>query len=121
MKLSEAIRLGAMLRPQTFASFFGDDGSCAIGAASEAAGLRVGRAVDVDGLRKMWAPIWAIKAQCPVCDKRRGVASIIGHINDDHRWTRDQIADWVESIESEQEQEQQEQLTEQPVAAMVQS
>lgn len=39
MKLSEAIRLGAMIRPQGFGALFDGDNSCALGAAAEAAGL----------------------------------------------------------------------------------
>ena len=40
MRLSEAIRLGAMLRPQAFRPLFTDDGACALGAALLAVGAR---------------------------------------------------------------------------------
>jgi hypothetical protein len=33
MRLSEAIRLGAMMRPQAFRNLLTDDGACALGAA----------------------------------------------------------------------------------------
>ena len=36
LKLSEAIRIGAKLRPQSFGSFFDGEATCAIGAAFEA-------------------------------------------------------------------------------------
>lgn len=40
MKLSEAIRIGARLRPQCRGRLYRDDGSCAIGAAFEGAGWK---------------------------------------------------------------------------------
>ena len=35
--------------------------------------------------------------KCPVegCSKTLGLAVIIVHLNDDHCWTREQIASWV--------------------------
>ena len=39
MQLSEAIRLGAMLRPQAYGHYFIRGGSCAMGAAYEAYGI----------------------------------------------------------------------------------
>ncbi len=35
---------------------------------------------------------------CPVegCRKRLFLAAIIVHLNDDHRWSREQIAQWLE-------------------------
>lgn len=38
MRLSEAIRLGAMLKPQGFGSYFRHGATCAMGAAIEAVG-----------------------------------------------------------------------------------
>jgi hypothetical protein len=38
-----------------------------------------------------------------VCEQLDVVGRIIPHLNDDHRWTRERIADWVESIERERE------------------
>ena len=36
--------------------------------------------------------------KCPAegCRKRLTLASILVHLNDDHRWTREQIAVWLE-------------------------
>lgn len=38
MQLSEAIRLGAMLKPQIRCGFFDGQGTCAVGAAADAIG-----------------------------------------------------------------------------------
>ena len=99
MRLSEAIRLGAMLRPQGFGIFsaqFGAKATCAYGAAKDALG-RDFRAVSE------WP--WLItEYPCPDCGLS-GVAalSIVSlHLNDYHRWTRERIADWVETIENQQ-------------------
>jgi hypothetical protein len=35
---------------------------------------------------------------CPAegCRKRLYLAALLVHLNDDHRWTREHIADWLE-------------------------
>jgi hypothetical protein len=33
------------------------------------------------------------------CKKKLSLAALIVHLNDDHRWTREQIADWVSGTE----------------------
>ena len=99
MKLSEAIRLGAMLGPQAFGSLRTSDGAtCAIGAAIEANGHR--------GVQTWWN---LMSPGCPVgCDASDQVFSTmillsatIVHLNDDHHWTRECIADWVETVEDQ--------------------
>jgi hypothetical protein len=50
MTLSEAIRLGAMLKPQAFGDYTDGRGTCAWGAASEAAG----RDVDDNDIPDEW-------------------------------------------------------------------
>lgn len=101
MKVSEAIRLGSMLRPQGFGGLWtgmGETHSCALGAAFDALGcgfIGLGRPpLKVD----LWLKD---RATCPTCGPyvyaRR--EEIIAHLNDRHRWTRERIADWVESIE----------------------
>lgn len=112
MKLSEAIRLGAMLKPQTFGRISGPVdgprlpgdvlglrfalGTCALGAAYDAGWLRQREDVGVHD-----APMY-----CPACGQWSYadevdalVNHIVMHLNDEHRWTREQIADWVESVE----------------------
>ena len=112
MKLSDAIRLGAMLKPQAFGDYTDGRGTCAWGAANEAIGV----AADDDGdLTGPWLALCCADVSCPSCGGRYGsidpggdgcprVATLIAHLNDHHRWTREQIADWVATIEAQQEQ-----------------
>lgn len=99
MRLSEAIRLGAMIRPQTYFYWFHDGGSCAIGAALEA----VGAAVYSDcffrtGAPKAWE--WSrMTVACPACEQQDQAQEHLRHLNNVHRWTRERIADWVATIE----------------------
>lgn len=104
MRLSEAIRAGALLRPQSFAGYFSKTGSCAIGAAFEAIGevLRDGDGNPVTWrgclLCELW-PILAMQAQCPVAGTTHVMSAIIFCLNDDSRWSREAIAEWVETVE----------------------
>jgi hypothetical protein len=101
MKLSEAIRLGAMLKPQGFGG--NTTGpmatvTCALGAAYEAAEV----AHCWIALSRRFPILMRIEwLVCPACDER--VETPIPHLNDDHRWTREQIADWVATIEAQHE------------------
>ena len=101
MRLSDAIRRGCGMYPvQAFGIMFSlhEDGACAWGAA-----------VGVMGVVETWpAPLASFSlsdAKCPEhChaaerDSHIPLKNIIFHLNDDHHWTREAIADWVESIE----------------------
>lgn len=81
LKPSEAMRLGAKLRPQCRGAYYGINGSCALGALFEAYGLR-NRAGEIN-----WETVGL----------SFGLSQTIAHLNDDERWTREQIADWLES------------------------
>ncbi len=106
VRLSEAIRLGAMLRPQTEHFYFQGGKSCALGGALEATGTLYG---DVewanDDLKMRWPWVFTTRAlcpdtlQCPVCENA-SVRNVIARLNNEHRWTREQIADWVEVFEA---------------------
>jgi hypothetical protein len=97
MRLSEAIRLGAMMRPQAFRTLLSDDAACALGAALLAVGACPEEAVRSTLNRWPWASI--VSADCPRCGRSRTVFRVITHLNDRHRWTREQIANWVAGIE----------------------
>lgn len=106
-KFAELMREGAAKRPQGFGSLFPTqyDGrlSCALGAAWEV----IHNNILSNGL-DMW-PKWIdslfIQQVNFPCGCRAGcvvvgsVGSAITHLNDDKRWTRERIADWVESLE----------------------
>lgn len=103
MRLSEAIRLGAMLRPQAFGVIFDGSGTCALGAAYEAIG-KLHRMEECDA-REDWPWLKNDKLVCPECGGSPGFGPsvISAHLNDNHLWTREQIADWVETIEQQQD------------------
>lgn len=96
MRLSEAIRLGSMIHPQGFGRYHswshehGSTVTCALGAAEDAGYFRYNM------------PLLRIAATCPAsewCRVHRDVFETIVHLNDDHHWTREAIADWIEAIE----------------------
>lgn len=108
---SEAIREGAKLRPQAF-----DDpdektrngNSCAIEAGLEAIRGRYRRA-DSDSVYNfitLLFPYLDNRTKCPASECGGGRFAYIGslrmliwHLNDTHKWTREAIADWLESEE----------------------
>jgi len=87
--ISEAILVGCELAPkQTFGKYYGGDGpesgrACVAGAMY--LGLGFSPYSEHDNLDLRYA--------CPVC-KKRGATSIIVHLNDAHRWSRQRIAAW---------------------------
>jgi hypothetical protein len=97
MRLSEAILLGAMMRPQAFRALFTDDGACALGGALLAVGATGEPALR--SVRNQWPWAFAVSANCPDCARSCPVFGVITHLNDNHRWTREQIATWVAGIE----------------------
>lgn len=97
MRLSEAIRLGAMLRPQAF-GVCDPDRSCALQAMAEALGVQRHEGYR-DALFKHWPWVHELRAHCPACNCDGIKESTISHLNDLHKWTRERIADWVETIE----------------------
>lgn len=101
-ELAEFIRNGAHDRPeQAFGDYFsGQNASCALGAAYEAMYRlpRAGGGKPTRDLDWFFDCLDTIRA-CPGgegCTKRLSLAAIIVHLNDDHRWTREQIATWLE-------------------------
>lgn len=107
MKLSEAIRLGSLLKPQCEGALWKDGQSCALGAACDAVGVPDEEDYDIaiHALR-MEYPALDAEAQCPACsfiagiwrrwrEKEYDVEDVIIHLNDDHLWKRERIAAWV--------------------------
>lgn len=117
LKLSEAIRLGAMLKPQGYGMSWLTTGSvsCAVFGALQAVGACGADSGVLDRLRATWRdtlyfPILDMAATHPVTGKTLRVRRIVFNLNDIRHWTREEIADWVESIEQAQPQA----TTEQP-------
>lgn len=114
MKLSEAIRLGGMATPQAQYCYINDlDQTCALGGAFLAAGVGKGvlhgfQDAKPDGIAwpvNAWAwtsqfiPVPAIAGLALYVGVELSVRYIISLLNDRAGWTREQIADWVATIE----------------------
>lgn len=85
LKASEALRIGAAIRPQCFGQPFYDGASCAIGAIYE--GL-TGHYAKLNN----WQPVYDYVASAIFPIEIRS----IWFRNDTDRWSREQIADWLE-------------------------
>lgn len=123
MKLSQAIREGSKTTTQCYEIFFSltsEDGmqvreACALGAAAYAMGAKFGGVQPI--LQQNWPWLGNTKSNCPACvGGPYSLQQVIFHLNDDHKWTREAIADWVAGEEDklelkqllEQEEKQQE-------------
>jgi hypothetical protein len=100
MTLSEAIRLGAMLKPQVIGSV-GNHGSCALRAAADAVGIEDGSFGQLDyfALAQRWPVLNVMRPACPACSRTATLMCQVYHLNDIHLWKREAIADWVETVE----------------------
>lgn len=106
MKLSEAIRLGAMMSEQAF-----DDETegkrCALQAAQDAVALQP---LGMDHKSETYYA--ALSEQWPILDElfenpaggdMEELTSCIFNLNDTHEWSRERIAAWVATIEPQDE------------------
>ncbi|MDH4064659.1 MAG: hypothetical protein OEW19_09680 [Acidobacteriota bacterium] len=101
-ELAAFIRAGAERRPeQAFGDYFkGRHASCALGAAYEGMYRLPDQA---EGTRPTKDLEWFFDClegsvrRCPAegCRKTLTLASLLVHLNDDHRWTREEIAGWL--------------------------
>lgn len=134
MKLSEAILNGCSYKPQIFGNLANDYGVCALGAALCGKGMFPSKRPSgnwnwnlQDGV-KIWKELWPYVVnfpdKCFVCNMPRLNETpevwIISHLNDDHKWSREAIAMWVESIEkklenAEKKQEEKTEIVNSPV------
>jgi hypothetical protein len=100
MRLSEAIRLGAMATPRAVGRFFSKDGACALGAALHAIRVKKeGGARQSPKWREWSAWMSAVSVECPACSASQRAWAIIVHLNDVHGWPREEIGRWVATIE----------------------
>lgn len=121
MKLSDAILLGSTMRPQIHGRLSDGEGTCAMGAAYEAAGILDAIASDNMHIVRMKSQFPSAysdrKYSCPCegsarrtecsdlltpCSDLRSLAYMVVHLNDDHFWTRERIASWVASVEPQE-------------------
>lgn len=113
MRMSDAMRLGAMLAGPVHGPVFSHDGgpcrACAIGAVllavlgekearkqvnDESCGYRV-------AVRKLWPWINSTTFQHPItsCNTASPIISTIVFLFEVEGWSREQIADWLETVE----------------------
>jgi hypothetical protein len=97
--LAQAIMTGVKRRPvQSFGEYFGENGgSDALGAAYEGIFLLPR---DVRGFHpRVWRLFDFLEStarHCPAgCRKFLPIAALMVHLNDDHEWSRERIAEWV--------------------------
>lgn len=102
MKLSEAMRLGAMLRPQFKGGSTDGKGTCALAAAADALGIRYAGITPYDYLEGLY-PSLLREIQHPISRGYRPLEECIWTLNDSFGWSRERIADWVATIEAQQE------------------
>jgi hypothetical protein len=105
-ELAQFIRSGATRRPdQAFGDYYrGRSASCALGAAYEGM-YRL--PTQANGLRPTKDLEWFFDClegsvrRCPGgdgCKKTLSLAAIMVHLNDDHKWSREDIAGWIETL-----------------------
>ena len=110
MKVSEAIRLGAMNKPQKYGGprylLAEEEATCAMSAAAEAFG---DEHLSATPWEERDFPI--LPKKCPVCmlsfshyfkDNQEDVQEslfMVTHLNDIHKWTREKIADYIAQFE----------------------
>jgi hypothetical protein len=98
-ELAAFIRAGSSRGPQCFGSYFDEKGgSCALGAVYEGVyHLPRGHGKLIpEHLERLFRCLDEVTKRCPQgCAKRLPLASMIVHLNDDHRLTREQIAEWL--------------------------
>lgn len=105
-ELAMYMRLGAMLRPQAFYRAFSNGGSCAMGAVQEAMGGFTHILNYYCFEQSPWFPLYVEMVKrhvaCPECGRVQSETwqFLVPHLNDDHKWSREAIADWLESLKA---------------------
>ena len=100
IKPSEAMRLGRMLYPrgcegQLTQPYDGGWAVCAAGA------MYVGYGWTPGGLAapSYIPPVFQVKeSTCPACSVLGNAADVTTHLNDEHCWSTERIADWLEGM-----------------------
>jgi len=111
MTLSEAVTIGAALRPQCFGLPFryeqpGVLGSCVVGAAYEAltgtVDLALPSGINVYRVLREAFPVAARPVVCPVvgCGDSGPLLSCATHLQDWHEWSREAVAAWIAEQEA---------------------
>jgi hypothetical protein len=112
LRPSEALRLGRLTRPRRAIGDFlvGNDGACALGAIATGAGASGVAESDIQKmLRDIYIRFPHLKdtAECPapvhniyLTHGPMPIANILLTLNDYHKWSDEQMCDWLDSIET---------------------
>ena len=92
--------MGSMACPKVMGSTKRGDGRCAIGAAFLAIGR--GEEEDYSRIGEAWPMAYGDVVN-PITGESHVLFGVIRELNDNHEWTRERIADWVETIEAQAE------------------
>jgi len=106
MRLSDAIREGCRYSTKTTRQFFGTTphSACALGAAIIGYNRRTGDEITMLDLARVWPELnqeteFIMRATCPDCGTYADLRHVITtHLNDGHRWTREAIADFIDTL-----------------------
>lgn len=107
MRLSDAIRAGAKMKPHGVGSstvVSTGEKVCALGAAACGAGIDTISSFAAYNILKNRFPILREEVRCesnPSKCRTGDVCEVIYHLNDGDGWSRERIADWVEQVEDE--------------------
>lgn len=104
-RLSEDLRLGALMKGQAFGEYELANGkTCAVAAICDARGT-LSQWDDAPIRRvEMELDLLAPRVQCPKCQMGNTVGGMVIHLNDFHRMRREEIADWLATVEQQQAQ-----------------
>lgn len=94
---SEAIRLGCLTTAQAFSDYGNGDAACAVGAMNIGFGLQNDAGDHLDDISHLHRGTTV----CPETGQRGCPGRwhvMVFHLNDDHRWSRERIADWLEGL-----------------------
>ena len=117
MKLSDAMRKGAAMSPQIFGQLtdmLGPGlGTCALGAALVGVDAEYEYESGADAiLVAQWPILDSVGMSCPAkecyelicccghssCEIKPSLTTVIVHLNDGHRWSREKIAGWLDEF-----------------------
>jgi len=95
----EAMRAGARLGRKLNGSYIAGNSSCALGAVGLAMGFGDNNSNEDTGIAAARLNKRYVE-KCPgtaTCHEGYTVQSTVIHLNDNHRWSRERIADWLET------------------------